>query len=176
MSQSLDIGAALGGRKQHGAARLAVQHDAEVQLATNVLALGDQHLRDHLALGARLLGHEPLAEHQARQSLDLLGASIATTSTYQPSERARESVCSLLCVPMAQVNAALEAGIERAQTTTTCEDLRLHNQVLATCTNRSVSRSLSLARSLVKASSAYRAPRRPCAPPRPSRPLPGAGR
>ena len=51
----------------------AVHGHAEVQLAGDVVSHGHQHLGDELSLGARLVGHERLAQQAGRGVLRLLG-------------------------------------------------------------------------------------------------------
>ena len=62
VGDGLDLDAALGRRHQDRALQAAVDGQAEVKLAGDVVADGDQDLGDRLTLGAGLVGDERLAE------------------------------------------------------------------------------------------------------------------
>ena len=62
VGDGLDLDAPLGRGHQHRALQAAVDGQAEVELAGDVVADGHEHLRDRLALGAGLVGDQGLAE------------------------------------------------------------------------------------------------------------------
>ena len=69
----LDLDAPLGRGHQHGALEVAVDRQAEVELAGDVVADRDQHLGDRLALGAGLVGDQRLAQQAGGRLLGLVG-------------------------------------------------------------------------------------------------------
>ncbi len=59
----LDVHASLGRRHDGDSPRIAIEHEGEVELASNVEALLDVEAADNLALGAGLVRDERAAEH-----------------------------------------------------------------------------------------------------------------
>ena len=69
----LDLDAPLGRRHQHRALEVAVDGEAQVELAGDVVADGHQDLGDGLPFRPRLVGHERLAEHARGRGDGLFG-------------------------------------------------------------------------------------------------------
>ena len=72
VGDDLDLDAPLGRGHQDRALQAPVDGQAEVELAGDVVADGDQHLRDRLPLGAGLVGDQGLAEQARRRPCGVL--------------------------------------------------------------------------------------------------------
>ena len=102
----LNVAAALGARDDDGALIGALERDGEVELAARKQALAHHHLIARLALAARLLRVQAVAEHVLRHALGLLGA-------------------------VDELDAAAHAAVKGALATTARQYLRLDDHVVA---------------------------------------------
>ncbi len=102
----LDVAATLRARDDHGPQVGAVERDGKVELATRKQTLAHHDHIARLALAARLLRVQPMADHVLGDGLGLLGTED-------------------------ELHAALHAAVEGALAATARQDLRLHHHVLA---------------------------------------------
>jgi hypothetical protein len=82
----LDACAALWAGHNERPVRAAVQHDGKVRFPPQVQALHEVHLVHAATLGARLLGHQVLAQHLRRELARLAGARHQMHATVKPVE------------------------------------------------------------------------------------------